>query len=54
MCGDHDHIAVFYNDEMIFNSDYPASEVLPLLAEHLGWELETETIDSEEYSERYG
>jgi hypothetical protein len=55
-CDEHDYVVVFLDDELVYQHEHNTNEPpkgLLLMAEHLGWSVEIETIDSREFERRY-
>lgn len=51
-CMDHDHVAVYINDVLIYQNDLDPESAI-LIAKHLNWKITREDIDWDEYEKRY-
>lgn len=51
-CDNHDSVAVYVNDVLVYQYDYPAEGIIKV-AEHLGWNIVQETISGDEFERRY-
>lgn len=51
-CDSHDHSVGYLDGEQIWSTDYDYELVLRV-ANHLGWEIETKTLSSAEFSNEF-